>query len=69
MNQSFYVRQGVSFQDMIEPQREAAFALLRAGLSAKGLKLTRDIMRLNHTLGELNDNNFADTASGCITSR
>ncbi len=60
MNQSFYVRQGVSFLDMIEPQREAAFALLRAGLSAKGLKLTRDIMRLNHTLAELNDNNFAE---------
>jgi hypothetical protein len=60
MNQSFYVRQGISFKDMTEPQREAAFALLRAGLSAKGLTLTRDIMRLNHTLGELNDNNFAE---------
>ena len=60
MNQSFYVRQGISFLDMIEPQREAAFALLRAGLSAKGLKLTRDIMRLNHTLAELNDNNFSE---------
>ena len=60
MNQSFYVRQGVSFEDMSEPQRDAAFALLRAGLSAKGLKLTQDIMRLNHTLGELNDNNFAE---------
>jgi hypothetical protein len=58
MNQSFYVRQGVSFKDMSDVQREAAFALLRAGLSAKGLTLTRDIMRLNHTLGELNDNNF-----------
>jgi hypothetical protein len=58
MNQSFYVRQGVSFKDMSEAQREAAFGLLRAGLSAKGLKLTRDIMRLNHTLAELNDGNF-----------
>ena len=60
MNQSFYVRQGVSFKDMSGAQREAAFALLRAGLSAKGLKLTRDIMRLNHTLGELNDDNFEE---------
>jgi hypothetical protein len=60
MNQSFYVRQGISFKDMSGAQREAAFALLRAGLSAKGLKLTRDIMRLNHTLGELNDNNFEE---------
>ncbi len=60
MNQSFYVRQGVSFKDMSDLQRDAAFALLRAGLSAKGLTLTRDIMRLNHTLGELNDNNFEE---------
>jgi hypothetical protein len=60
MNQSFYVRQGISFKDMTDAQRDAAFALLRAGLSAKGLKLTRDIMRLNHTLGELNDNNFEE---------
>jgi hypothetical protein len=58
MNPSFYVRQGVSFADMSEPQREAAFGLLRESLSAKGLKLTRDIMKLNHTLGELNQNNF-----------
>ena len=58
MNQHFYLRQGVSFAEMSEPQREAAFALLRASLSAKGLQLSRDIMRLNHTLGELNNNNF-----------
>jgi hypothetical protein len=53
MNQDFYLRQGVSFRDMNESQRTAAFGLLRAGLSAKGLKLTQDIMHLNHTLGEL----------------
>jgi len=58
MNQDFYVRQGVGFKDMTEPQREAAFGLLRAGLSAKGLKQTRDIMKLNHTLGELTGNDF-----------
>src|SRR5262245_12888425 len=58
MNQDFYVRQGVSFLEMSEPQREAAIGLLRASLSAKGLKQTQDIMRLNHTLGELNDNDF-----------
>jgi hypothetical protein len=60
MNQHFYVRQGVSFKEMSEPQRDAAFGLLRASLSAKGLKLTRDIMRLNYTLGELNNNNFEE---------
>jgi len=56
MNQHFYVRQGVGFDEMSESQREAAFGLLRASLSARGLTLTRDIMRLNHTLGELTDN-------------
>lgn len=60
MNQHFYLRQGVSFKEMSEAQREAAFGLLGAALSAKGLKLTRDIMRLNHTLGELNNNNFEE---------
>src|SRR5689334_5760694 len=58
MNQSFYVRQGVSLLEMTPAQRDLAFGLLRASLSAKGLKQTRDIMRLNETLGELNDDNF-----------
>ena len=53
MNQHFYVRQGVSFQEMTAPQRAAAFGLLEAALSARGLRLTRDIMRLNETLAEL----------------
>ncbi|MDO8541392.1 MAG: DUF3500 domain-containing protein [Opitutaceae bacterium] len=60
MNVHRYARQGVSFDEMTEGQREAAFALLRASLSAKGLKLSQDIMKLNHTLGELNDNNFTE---------
>jgi hypothetical protein len=53
MNQHFYVRAGVSLQEMDETQREAAFGLLRASLSARGLELTRNIMRLNETLAEL----------------
>jgi hypothetical protein len=60
MNQHFYLRQGTGFQEMTEAQRETAFALLRASLSAKGVQQSRDIMRLNHTLGELNNNNFDD---------
>src|SRR5687768_4340693 len=60
MNQHFYIRQGTSFKEMTEAQREAAFNLLRASLSAKGLKQSRDIMRLNHTLGELNNNNLEE---------
>jgi hypothetical protein len=58
MNQHFYVRQGVSFQELSPAQREAGLAVLRAGLSARGLEQTRDIMRLNETLGELNGNDF-----------
>ena len=59
MNQHFYVRQGVSFQEMTDAQRGAAFGLLEASLSARGLRLTRDIMRLNETLAELtNDHEF-----------
>ncbi|MBI4889167.1 MAG: DUF3500 domain-containing protein [Acidobacteria bacterium] len=53
MNQHFYRRQGVSFQEMSSPQRNAAFGLLASALSARGLQLTRDIMRLNETLAEL----------------
>ena len=58
MNQHFYVRQGVSFLEMTPAQRDLGFALLKAALSARGLKQTRDIMRLNETLGELNGNDF-----------
>ncbi len=53
MNQHFYTRQGISFQEMTDAQRNAAFGLMRASLSAKGLALTRNIMRLNETLAEL----------------
>ncbi len=59
MNQHFYIRQGTGFYEMTQAQREVAFDLLRTSLSAKGLEQSRDIMRLNHTLGELN-NNFED---------
>jgi len=60
MNQSFYICQGVSFREMSDSQRAAAFNQLRAGLSVKGLQQTRDIMRLNETLAELTHNNHAE---------
>lgn len=53
MNPHFYVRQGMMFGTMSEKQRKAATGLLKAGLSAKGLKLSQDIMHLNETLAEL----------------
>jgi hypothetical protein len=69
MNQSFYIRDGASFLEMSPAQRDAAFGLLRAGLSARGLKQTRDIMRLNETLAELNDGNFDEPGSSTGTTR
>jgi len=53
MNQHFYARQGMSLQEMTDAQRDAAFGLMRASLSAKGFELTRNVMRLNETLAEL----------------
>jgi hypothetical protein len=53
MNQHFYVRQGISFEEMTPEQRDAAFGLMRVSLSAKGLALTRKIMRMNETLAEM----------------
>ncbi|MCP4848598.1 MAG: DUF3500 domain-containing protein [Verrucomicrobiaceae bacterium] len=55
-NQHHYKRQGVSFADMDKKQRELAFGLLDSALSARGLKTTRDIMRLNETLAEFKKN-------------
>ena len=50
-NRHFYKRQGVGFDEMDEQQRELAFGLMGTSLSAKGLKLSQDIMKLNGTLG------------------
>ena len=58
-NVHFYVRQGVGFDEMNQKQRNLAFDLMQASLSAKGLKKTRDIMKLNGTLAELK-NNFTE---------
>ncbi|MDG2169053.1 MAG: DUF3500 domain-containing protein [Opitutales bacterium] len=53
MNQHSYVRWGIGFNEMGSKQRELGFDLLRSSLSDEGFKLARDIMRLNHTLGEM----------------
>ena len=46
-------RQGVSFKEMSEEQRQLAYGLLKASLSAKGLENARNIMRLNETIAEM----------------
>lgn len=63
-NMSIYRREGLSLDDMSEAQKAAAWNMLDAGLSAKGMTLSRDIMRLNETLGELNNNNFVEFGEG-----
>tara|TARA_R110002096_G_scaffold42144_10_gene113762 strand:+ start:1973 stop:3160 length:1188 start_codon:yes stop_codon:yes gene_type:complete len=52
-NQHSLPRQGVSFEEMNEEQRALAFKMIGAGLSARGLKTTQDIMKLNHTIAEI----------------
>ncbi len=52
-NRHRYARQGVGFNKMTKGQRELAFNLLKSSLSARGLKQTQDIMKLNGTLAEL----------------
>ena len=52
-------RQGVGFSKMTEEQRKLAFELFAQSLSAKGLKKTQEIMKLNGTLAEL-ANNFQE---------
>jgi hypothetical protein len=63
-NQHIYFRDGLALEAMTPAQRDAAIGMLAASLSAKGLELTRDIMRLNHTLAELNNDNFVEYGEG-----
>jgi len=63
-NMSIYKRHGVSFDDMNEAQKTAAWDLLDSALSSKGVTLARDIMHLNETLGELTNNNFVEFGEG-----
>lgn len=63
-NMSIYRRDGLSFDAMSDAQKQAAWSMLDAALSAKGMTLARDIMRLNETLGELNNDNFVEFGEG-----
>src|SRR5688572_6548420 len=48
-----YQRQGVSFLELSETQREAGYNLIRASLSARGFEKSRNVMRLNGHLAEV----------------
>ena len=50
-----YNRQGISLKAMTETQKSTAWTLLQTSLSAKGLQLTKDIMKTDQTLKELTE--------------
>jgi hypothetical protein len=53
-NTELYVEHhGLRLDEVGEPLREATMAVLRAGMSAHGYELSRDVMRLNRFLGDL----------------
>ena len=59
IDNGIYVRQGISFEEMEDGQKTAAWNLLRASLSADGLKLSRNIMKTDQTLKELNNDDLS----------
>lgn len=53
-NTEMYIyKYGLRLEEIPVPLREAILAVVRASLSARGYDKTRDVMRLNHFLGEL----------------
>jgi hypothetical protein len=58
VDNGIYVRQGVSRKEMSKQQKSAAFSLMQTSLSAKGLQLSKDIMKTDHTLKELNNGSY-----------
>lgn len=57
VDNGLYPRQGISIKEMTQDQRVFAYTLLKESLSAKGLQLSKDIMKTDQTLRELNDGN------------
>ncbi|HEV7662814.1 MAG TPA: DUF3500 domain-containing protein [Chloroflexota bacterium] len=49
----FLMRHGLQLEDLQPHQREAALQLVEHTLSASGYRTARDVMRLNHTIGEI----------------
>ncbi len=59
VDNGIYDRQGISLKEMTKTQKEAAFGLMRVSLSAKGLQLSKNIMKTDQTLKELNNGDAA----------
>ncbi len=49
----FLMRHGVLLEGLSDQQRQAGLRLLDTTLSASGFRTARDVMRLNHTVGEI----------------
>jgi hypothetical protein len=49
----YLMRHGVQLEHLADHQREAALRLVASTLSASGFTTARDVMRLNHTVGEI----------------
>ena len=55
VDNGIYDRQGVSIKELTSIQKTIAFKLIQESLSAKGLQLSKDIMKTDQTLKELNN--------------
>jgi hypothetical protein len=55
VDNGIFKRQGTSLKEMSKKQRHLAFDLMQTSLSAKGLQLSKDIMKTDQTLRELNN--------------
>ena len=59
VDNGLYVRQGVSLEEMTAAQSEAAWNLVETSLSPKGVELSRNIMKTDQTLLELNNDTLS----------
>ncbi len=58
VDHGIFRRAGISLKEMNSEQKALAFALMEKSLSAKGLTLSRNIMKTDQTLNELNKGNI-----------
>lgn len=56
VDNGIFKREGISLKQMNKEQKKLAFNLMQFSLSAKGLQLSKDIMKTDQTLRELNNN-------------
>jgi hypothetical protein len=59
VDNGIYVRQGISFEEMARGQKRAAWKLLESSLSADGISLSKNIMKTDQTLRELNNDDLS----------